>query len=447
MKRSKILLTTLFAAAGMMAFAQDFSDPQFAKWGDTPEERKENMLNSTFLKESVQNREYGAATEYLKILVEKCPTASENIYINGINLYKNKIARAKSVAEKRGYVDSLMWVYDLRNQYFGDHATHGTVYILDRKARELLTYDASDRDGVRNAFVEAINASISSTGTADPELMAIYFKELCDDYKNDEIETTDVLNAYEWLSPHFENVSEEQEKHRTTFEACFGLSGAASCENLEALFAKKLAASPNDPKLLGQAVGLMSRANCDSEFFYNTAERYYEVQPSSETALFLAQAFQNKKEFGKANTYLREALKNETDNAERVKLLVRISVIEYAAQHISAAKEAAEDAIRIDPENGYAYFILAQTFAAGNGSCSGIAREATYWVAYDTMSKAVQRLDSEPDTKNNAQTLLSAYRRSFPTQEECFFNELKEGSVYVVPCGLAAGRSTTVRYR
>jgi len=33
---------------------------------------------------------------------------------------KNKIARAKSVAEKKTYIDSLMLLYDLRIENFGD---------------------------------------------------------------------------------------------------------------------------------------------------------------------------------------------------------------------------------------------------------------------------------------------------------------------------------------
>ena len=340
-----------------------------------------------------------------------------------------------------------MWVYDLRNEYFGSHATRGTVYILDRKARELLTYAASEREGIRNAFTEAIDASVSKTGKADPELVAIYFKELCDDYKNGEVASNDILDNYEKLAPLFDGIAADKEEHRNTFETCFGLSGAASCENLEALFSKKLADTPDDPAVLGQAVGLMSRANCDSDFFFNTAEHYYSIQPSSETALFLAQGFQNRKEYDKANTYLREALKSETNPEERVKLLVRVAVVELTAQHYAASASAAEEACSIDPENGYAYYILAQAYAQGSGGCEGLQRDASYWVAYDIMSKAVQRLDNEPETKANAQETMSRYRRSFPTQEECFFNELKEGSAYVVGCGVARGHSTTVRYR
>ena len=451
MKSVKILLTAALSAVVMTSVAQDleqFNNPAFAKYGNTAEERKENYLNMTFLKEAINNRDYGAATDYFKSLVQNCPTASENLYVHGTTLYKNKIGRAKSVAEKRGYVDSLLWVYDLRNTYFGDHATRGTAYILDRKARELLTYDSSDRDGIRKAFNEAIDASLAKTGKADPELVAIYFKELCDDYKNDEVSTAVVLENYERLLPLFDGIPADKEEHRTTFEACFGLSGAASCENLEDLFGKRLAADPDNEALLGQAVTLMSRANCDSDFFFNTAEKYYQVKPSSETALFLAQGFQNRKEYDKAITYLREALNSEQDPAERVKLFVRISVIELAAQHYSNSAAAATQAIEIDPENGFAYYIMAQAFAMGNGGCGDeLSRSASYWVAYDVMNKAVQNLENDPDTKAAAQEAMSRYRRSFPTQEECFFNELKEGSSYTVNCGVARGRSTTVRYR
>ena len=61
MKRIKMLFTLALAFAGMSAFAQDFSDLRYAKWGDTPEERRENILNSSFLKEEIDNRNYDLA--------------------------------------------------------------------------------------------------------------------------------------------------------------------------------------------------------------------------------------------------------------------------------------------------------------------------------------------------------------------------------------------------
>ena len=70
-----------------------------------------------------------------------------------------------------------------------------------------------------------------------------------------------------------------------------------------------------------------------------------------------------------------------------------------------------------------------------------------FWAAYDTMAQAVNLLENDPEYLPTAQSALKTYRAHFPTSEECFFNELKEGQRYTVSCGTAAGVSTTVRYR
>ena len=157
MKNVKFLLSaacTLFAVAAMAQ--QDFSGPQYAKWGDTPEEREKNILNSNFLKESYDNRDYDAAARYLRDLLNSCPDASVAIYQRGANVYKQKINRAKNVTEKNAYIDSLMQIYDLRAKYFGDNAKQGLAFILDQKAREYLAYKPNDRAGIRKAFREDI---------------------------------------------------------------------------------------------------------------------------------------------------------------------------------------------------------------------------------------------------------------------------------------------------
>ena len=447
MKNIKLLLSAAFAVVSLSAMAQDFSDPQYAMWGETPDERRENIVTSQFLKESIDNQQYDLASGYFKTLVAKCPTASQNIYVNGIKLYQKRIAKSKTLAEKKANVDSLMWAYDLRNEHFGSHPKYGSAYILERKARELLTFNQSARAAIRDAFVAAIDAAVAKNGVAGSELVAIYFKNLCDDYVNEEVEADTILAEYERLSPMFTDATDEDKKNKEQFETAFGLSGAANCENLEKLFSGKLAANPDDEALLSQAVTLMSKANCESDFFFGITEKYYQIKPSAATALFLAQAFQNKKEFDKAKLYLHEAIKVEADPAEKVKLYVRVAVVELAAHRFVESADAAKEAIAIEPENGYAYYILAQTYALGNESCSGLAKDATFWAAYDKMSKAVSLLDAQPDTKADAEKFMATYRKFFPTAEECFFNELKEGSSYTVGCGVARGESTVVRFR
>lgn len=244
MKNVKFLLSaacTLFAVAAMAQ--QDFSGPQYAKWGDTPEEREKNILNSNFLKESYDNRDYDAAARYLRDLLNSCPDASVAIYQRGANVYKQKINRAKNVTEKNAYIDSLMQIYDLRAKYFGDNAKQGLAFILDQKAREYLAYKPNDRAGIRKAFREALEAGGDN---ADPETVVAYFSNLCDDYKNtDEVMPDEVIAEYDRLSQFFEKHPEAAEM-KGQFDTAFGVSGAASCENLEKLFGAKLAAAPDD---------------------------------------------------------------------------------------------------------------------------------------------------------------------------------------------------------
>ena len=261
MKNVKFLLSaacTFFAVAAMAQ--QDFSGPQYAKWGDTPEEREKNILNSNFLKESLDNKDYNAAAHYLKELLDKCPKASQNTFVRGITLYKNKIARAKSIAEKNTYTDSLMIVYDLRNEYFGDHPKYGTPYILDRKAREYLMYKPADRKGIREAFRAAIEAGGDNT---DPETVVAYFSNLCDDYRNtDEVMPDEIIAEYDRLLPFFENNPSGAEL-KNQLDAAFGLSGAASCENLEKLFSNKLAAAPDDEALAEELLRRLAASPAD----------------------------------------------------------------------------------------------------------------------------------------------------------------------------------------
>lgn len=446
MKSLKMILAVAFAAMSFSAMAQvNYDDPRYAVWGENAEQRKSNMLANQFLKESVDNKDYKAAAGYLKQLLDQAPKGAQGIYTNGIKLYKTLINTAKTDEQRNMYIDSLLYVYDVRLQAFSNHSRYGKDYILDRKAREYLTYKPEDREGVRKIFTEAIAATEAKTGKANQELVAIYFSNLCEDYKNNLVDATTVISEYDRFSPLFEGAEGDAAELKNQFDTAFGASGAASCENLESLFSKKLAEKPEDVALLGQAVSLMSRASCNSDFFFNTAEKFYSLKPSSETALFLAQGFQGRSEFDKAMKYLNEALAAETDNAERAKLYTRIGLISIQTGDHSNAMNAAKEIKALEPENGYAPYIMAQCYAAtANGDFSA---QAGYWAAYDTMNQAIELLGAEPAIQEAAKKMASAYRGSFPTKEECFFNEVSAGARYTVTKGFASGVSTTVRYR
>lgn len=445
MKSIKILLTAAISLISMAAMAQqDFSDPRYARYGDTPEQREQNILRSNFLKEAVQNRDYNAAAGYFQALVADRPKVTVNIYKYGAQIYRAKINRAKSVAEKKQMLDSLMIVYDLRVEHFGDAAKEGKAYILDVKARDVLNFNGNDRAAIRKAFREAIEAGGAQT---NPETVLVYFSNLCDDYKNtDEVMPEEVIAEYDRLSPFFADPAQAQYKEQ--FDAAFGTSEAANCENLEKLFRTKLEADPNNTDLLAEAVRLMTRAKCDSEFYFEVAEKSYELAPTADMAIYLAQSFKNKGDYEKASKYLNASLATEENPAERQKLLTQIAVVELVADNVSAAAKAAREAMELNPEDGVPVFVLAQCYSLSTKHCGEqFARQAAMWVAYDTMTKAVTLLANNPDYLDSAKQAQATFRASFPSQEECFMRDLKAGSSYRVECGLASGITTTVRPR
>ena len=201
-------------------------------------------------------------------------------------------------------------------------------------------------------------------------------------------------------------------------------------------------------RIVAQAFKLLYRAKCSSPFFFEVGEKHYANQPSSEVAMALAQGFQDNKNFDKANQYLREALAVEQDAAAREKLYVRIGILDMSINNFAAAVEAFRSAQEINPENAHAPFFLAQCYVNGAKGCSGLAKDAIYWVAYDLIQKALPLLEAQDaDRVEAANQLANAYRGAFPTKEECFFNELADGSTYVVNCGFAQGVATRVRPR
>ncbi len=430
----------LLAVAGLTtlgASAQSYlEDP---KWGDNPENRKQNVLEYNYFSEQYNNQNYDQALVYFRNLIKNAPKASQNIYINGANIYKNKIARSTALAEKKLYVDTLMMVYDLRAEHFGDHATRGRGYILQNKAREYLTFNPADRDGVMKYFKEAVDAS---EGDLDPNFINIYFQELTNDYKNDNIGAEEFMDIYSVLEKYM--IASGDEAAKETFEALFITSGAADCTNLEKMFSSRLAESPDDKETLAKAFGLMANAKCSSDFFFSVGEKYYQLEPSSNTALLLAGGFEEKKDFEKALKYLNEAIASESEPDMKEKLCLRVASSQLGLGNARSAADFAKQAIDINPESGLAYYLLAQAYATGASSCSDFARSSVYWLVYDTLAKARPLLTDDEDMAKQAETQMATYRGYFPAKEECFFRGLTDGSSYTVSCGWISG-TTVVR--
>lgn len=437
----RILKMTLAASVAIAAFssvavAQNHEEDP--KYGATPEQRVENLKRLNFLRDEVQARNWNEAAVFIKALMNDAPEISPNLYIWGANTYKNKAARAKSVAEKKIYVDSVMLIYDRRVQYMGTPQT--VPDMLHRKAVDYATLNPLDGAGVRKFYKDAVAAC----GTVAPGPVVLgYFQQLVNGFKGFEIEATDILDEYERLAPMME-VAEA--KDRDGFNTLFAASGAASCDVLEKIYTEQLAANPESLDVLKKAFNLMSMVKCSSDFYVQVAEKYYAKAPSTDVAIVLAKVLEDKREFDKALKYLNAIVGNESDPATKANLYVRIAASELGAGRASAAGAAAKSAIALSPDNGNAHFILASAYMAGTSGCSGFNAQSVFWLAYDELARAKASFAGDAAMSAQIDSSMGNCRANFPATEEMFMYGVTNGQSHYVNCGWVSG-STTARSR
>ena len=409
------------------------------EWGEnaTAAEREENVRLFNFFNDAYNNKDYDKALEYMNTLIQNCPKARSSVYANGANIYRNKIARSKSLAEKGANIDALMNLWDLRLAAFSDDKEYGEVYMLKNKAKDYYKYRSEDKQGMLELFRKAIEK--------DPEVDATfinqYFTVLVEEYEALNVETDHFMSEYEFMASKMDEVTDPEAK--TTFDALLIKSGAADCNNLETIFSERLAKNPDDAAQVEKAFKLMARNNCQSEFFLSVGEKYYALSPSTVTAQLLSRAFEANENYAKALEYLRAAVEIEADPAMKATLCIQISGTELSAGASKEAATWAKKAIEYNAENGSAYLCLAQAYVDG-ATCEGFEKQTVFWLAYDLAAKARNHFEGNEAQKEDATTLMSTYRNYFPAQSDCFFRGMQEGDSYTVNCGWVSG-TTTVR--
>ncbi|HJE88615.1 tetratricopeptide repeat protein [Rikenella microfusus] len=442
MKKRVYSLIAALALVGGTAAAQDYKDDP--KYGADPASREQNVRILNFFGDAYKAKDYNLATLYLRQLIEGAPKASENMYIRGIDIYKNKAAGAQTKEDRRMYVDSILWIYDKRIEAFGDHPQRGEAYLKSEKAKMFLSMMPADRERLFKLFREALDEK----HPFEPALAVMYFNAVVESFKLDDVTPEELMETYESLS---ERIAASQDSDAAeagkTLDDLFATSGAANCETVEKIYKPKYEADPDNQQLIETVLALLHRGKCSSEFYLTMLEKYYQVNPKPEVAVQLASVFQEKKDFAKALEYLRIGIDNETDQAKKINFLLQAATMTSASGSYREAATFARRVIDLDPNNGVAYLLLGAAFGSGAGSaCSGFDSQTAMWLAVDNLSRARQLLPADDPQQAQISSMIANYSANFPKSEETFMRGLNPGDSYTVNCGWISGR-TTVRER
>lgn len=149
MKTMKTMALGLALAAALPASAQ------MENWGcnDATLQDPQPMMEAVSLyqenvkqyKASKDQRYLEEAYPYWKTVVANCPKQSKNLYINGANILKIKIAKSTTAEERKAYMDEMLAMYDTRIANYGEAAKYTA-----KKAMEL--EELMKEDGLKQYY-------------------------------------------------------------------------------------------------------------------------------------------------------------------------------------------------------------------------------------------------------------------------------------------------------
>lgn len=375
--------------------------------------------------------------------VEICPKSRTSLYVYGAEMYEDLIKKTEDATLKAKYVDSLMWVYDMRIEHFDERG-----YVLGRKGADMAKY----QDNPKAAY-DVLSESFELQGNdMEPGALIYLYKSAYDQVKAKTAEKQLLFDLYPVVSEVVEyNIANQQDArmkgaYQTAQENIDKMFAAvAECSDLVNVYLPKLTASPDDEKLLRQIVKVFEKRDCgDTEVFQKAAVSLYKIEPSAEAAYAIATSYAKKENYSGSAEYYVKAAEQAQDAGLKQRALNKAANSYLLAKQYSTAKRYALEMLKLDPNNGEAYIIIGDAYVGGRKDCGGneCTGRAAYWAAADKYAYAKS---VDPGVAETANKRLATATAQFPKKEDCFFHSLTEGSSYTLECWI--GETTTVRTR
>ncbi len=415
----------------------------------------EFMNELSLYNEFFKQADYKSAIPHWKVIFDKYPKSTLNIYIHGIKMYESLLEKATTPQEKEEYLNMMMQIYDNRIKYLNQKG-----YVLGRKGTDYLKYKLVNEnltdDQLKDVLKKGygwLDESIKEQGkTSEPPVIIPYMQCTKSLYKMGELPKETVVKNYDMCNGILTQMIAEKpadqdlKKVQSYIEQIFGSSGAADCETLITIFTPQFNEKSGDIQFVKSMLRRLNQANCDeSELFSKASEKLYQLDPSAEAAFNMARMFVRKNDAEKAKTYYKQAMEQETDQELLENYYYEYGLFIYAKENAyQEARNYVRKSLAINPQNCKALILLGDIYVASSSSFSSdnFEKSTVFWVAADCYNKAK---NAGGDCVSDATQKMATYRRHFPNKEEAFFRGItKEGQPYKVEGWI--NEATTARF-
>jgi predicted Zn-dependent protease len=451
MKAIKKLTMGLFLTATAMAATAQQLPPN---WNCVEGVNEQEMMEAVSLyQEDVKQFKTTKDTRYLDDayqfwtkIVSQCPKQSKNLYTNGANIMKVKIAAAKTTEERDAYIDELLRMYDTRIANYGEAAKVTAMKAMDIEL--LLKEEGLER------YYSLYDQAAKMEGELEAAYLVKYMEATINYVRAGKAEPTLVVDNYdlasERLEAELEKNIDDSVKANTIRGYIAGVEAAfspyATCDQLVEIYGKKFEADPENVDLLKKITSIMMRKRCtDQPLFFSATENLYRLEPSPTTAMRMGQMCLSKQQYSKAVEYLSDAAKG-VEGKDKYMAYLYLGHAYNGMKSYSAARNAYNSAAEADRTKGEPYRMIAQLYAGSTSSAQedNVGGRSVYWAAVDKLQKS-KSVDSSEENVNACNQLISRYSAHFPKQTDAFMAGLENGNRFTVPGWIS--ESTTVRTR
>lgn len=394
------------------------------------------------------------ALKHWRIAVNVCPKSSKNLYINGAKMYQTLIKNNKEnkeVASK--YVDTLMWVYDMRMEHFGQKC-----YVLGRKGGDLLKYRKSDPHAAYLILKESMECGGEKT---DPGALYYLIVSATRSHKKEKITLEEMIDIFGKAMDNADKAiaklkAKGDEKSKKKIEKYVdaeermvkNIGPFLTGEIVKGLVNKNYDTNKDNLAWLKLMARLMkAKEVSEGVEFEKVVVRIDELEPSCESSARLGQMFIRKKEYSKAIEYFKKAAEcPEATDDEKADYYYGLAIAENFAGQKGSARTHANKAASLREGFGKPYILIGNMYAASAGSVTkdDCNKGAVFCLAADMMNKAAATSTDE-NVKKDARSKAAAYAKRFPSQKDCFFLGYKGGET--INIGGWIGTSVKLRFR
>jgi tetratricopeptide (TPR) repeat protein len=396
------------------------------KW---PEDRATAEVKVAMYADEIEFSNYRGAADHLYWLLVNAPELHLSIYQNGAKIYENLAIEETDPTQRNVYLDSLMWMYDMRMKYYNDSVT-----VLNYKAYKAYKYfirDKSRHEWLLELFDLTFDVAEEETFTSNvPAYMnVIKVNRLV----GESLTLEEVFERYDTINRVLESKAAKGEDVQKIKDLVDKLLTETIPEGIDCDFVidnlgPKFNEDPSDLVLAKRIFSFMLNGKCtDDPLFLEVGKEIQTQEPTYGMGYkVIAKKCMSIKDYSCADKYLMEALDLASNSAEKAEVYVDLGRL-YANQDKKIeARNFYRQALTTEPGNKEAYDGIGNLYYYSASDCAEMKDVVEDRLPYIAAFQMYEKAGNEK--------MMKAAKEQFPSKEQIFQKNYDAGKVMTVKC-------------